>query len=144
MSRRRQWRAAVGVAVVLVLGAAGYAAWDVYGALTTSPSATSRAAPDALSSADVRQQVRVTVVVTSDAPFGFTYLDAEGEKVERLSEDGREISVDLVQRGGGPYLQVWARTAPQGSFVRCRIEVNGEKRADERTEGPAAGTYCVA
>ena len=129
---------------MLVLGVAGYAAWDVYQELTADSGSSSRAAPGALSSSDPRQQVKVTITVTSDAPFGFTYVDVDGKEVEKSSEDGREISLDVVQRGSGPYLQVWAQTSPFGSFVRCRIEVNGDKRSDERGEGPAAATYCVA
>lgn len=144
-SRQRvQWRAAVLVAVALVVAVAGYAAWDVYEEVTGTASSGQRAAPGSATTEDPRQQVRVRIVVTSDAPFGFTYVDTDGEEVEKLSEDGQEIALDVVQRGSGPYLQVWAQAAPQSSFVRCRIEVNGAERADERVEGPAAATYCAA
>lgn len=132
------------LAVVLVVAAGAYAAKDVHDQLTRPSVQSGSAAPSSVSTADPRRQVRVTVSVTSDAPFGLTYVDAEGEEVTETSADGREISLDLVGRGDGPHLQVWAQTAPQGSFVRCRIALDSEEAADERVDGPAATTYCVA
>lgn len=131
-------------AVVLVVGAVGFAVHDVRAAWQRPSVSAASADPAGVSTQDTRRQVLVTITVTSDAAFGFTYLDSEGVEERKTSDEGGEVSVELVQRGAGPYLQVWAQSAPTASFVRCRIELDNEEAAQEQDDGPGASTYCAA
>ncbi|GAA2082513.1 hypothetical protein GCM10009821_24180 [Aeromicrobium halocynthiae] len=131
-------------AFVLVLAAASAAGVDVVREARERPAALSAVDAGPVSSEDSRRQVNVTISVSSDAPFSFTYVTTAGEQVTRESEDGSPVSVTTVERGNGPYVQVWAQTAPWSTFVRCEVEVDDDLRSEERIEGPAAATYCVA
>ena len=136
-----RWRAALTAVTTVVVLAAGVATWDVARA-AREPSVEGRVVDVSSAESDPRRQVLVSITVTSDAPFFFGYVDAEGEDVEEVSPDGRPITVELVRRGDGPYVSLLAQTAPNGTFVRCRIEVNGQERADETGDGGSAQAFC--
>lgn len=142
--RERRWRIGVVTALVLVLAAASAAGVDVVREARERPAALSVVDAGPVSSEDSRRQVNVTISITSDAPFSFTYVTTAGEQVTRASDDGSPVSVTTVERGSPPYVQVWAQTAPWSTFVRCQVEVDDDVRSEERIEGPAAATYCVA
>ncbi|WP_374999830.1 hypothetical protein [Aeromicrobium sp. CTD01-1L150] len=141
--RAKRWRIGVVTAAVLVVGAVGFAVYDVRAAWQR-PVVAGSADPAGVSTQDSRRQVLATITVSSDAAFGFTYLDHEGVEERKTSDEGGEISVDVVLRGAGPYLQVWVQSAPTATFARCRIELDGEEAAQEQGDGPGAATYCVA
>lgn len=142
--RERRWRIGVVTALVLVLVAASAAGLDVVREARERPAALSVVDAGPVSSEDSRRQVNVTISITSDAPFSFTYVTTAGEQVTQTSDDGAPVSVTTVERGSPPYVQVWAQTAPWSTFVRCEVEVDDDVRSEERIEGPAAATYCVA